>query len=87
MLEDGVIKYEGHDARVPTQEKKFVDHPMANATGTLTENGKFYQATEGFKEVKRDPAKVKVYRKLHKAIWVDVGFYNLVDAFAEYDGS
>ena len=86
MLEDGVIKYEGHDARVPTQEKKYVDQPIANATGTLTENGKFYQAAENYKLGKREPAKIKVYRKLRKGIWVDMGFYDLVDAFEEYDG-
>lgn len=59
---------------------------MANATGTLTENGKFVQAAESYKEGKREPAKIKVYRKLRKGIWVDMGFYDLVDAFIEHDG-
>lgn len=86
MLEDGVIKYEGHDARVSIHEKKLVDQLMTNTTGTLTENGKFFHAAESYKQGKRDPAKIKVYRKLRKGIWVDMGFYDLVDAFIEYDG-
>ena len=86
MLEDGVIKYEGHDARVPVQLKKEVDQQLANPSGTLTENGKFFQAAENFKEGKREPAKIKVYRKLRKGIWVDMGFYDLIDAFKEFNG-
>lgn len=86
MLDDGVIKYEGHDARVSIYEKKNVDQPMANVTGTLTENGKFYQAAENYKSGDREPAKIKVYRKLRKGIWVDMGFYDLIDAFTEHDG-
>ena len=86
MNEDGTIIYEGHDARVPLEEKKITDQPMANTTGTLTENGKFFQAAENFKEDKREPAKIKVYRKLRKGIWVDMGFYELIDAFIEHNG-
>ena len=86
MLSDGIIKYEGHDARVSIEKKKITDQPIANATGTLTENGKFIQAAESFKEGRREAAKIRVYRKLRKGIWVDMGFYDLVDAFTEYDG-
>ena len=86
MLDNGIIKYEGHDARVSVGEKKTTDQPIANTTGTLTENGKFFQAAENFKEGKRVAAKIKVYRKLRKGIWVDMGFYDLIDAFKEHDG-
>ena len=86
MFEDGTIKYEGHDARVPIEEKKSTDQPIANSTGTLTENGKFFQAAENYKEGKREPAKIKVYRKLRKGIWVDMGFYDLIDGLVEHDG-
>jgi len=86
MLDGGIIKYEGHDARVPIEEKKITDQPIANVTGTLTENGKFTQAAENFKEGKREAAKIKVYRKLRKGVWVDMGFYDLIDSFREYDG-
>ena len=75
MLEDGTIRYEGHDARVSPEDKKITDQPMANKTGTLTENGKFFQAAENFKVGKREPAKIKVYRKLRPGVWVDMGFY------------
>jgi hypothetical protein len=86
MLDGGIIKYEGHDARVPIEDKKITDQPIANVTGTLTENGKFTQAAENFKEGKREAAKIKVYRKLRKGVWVDMGFYDLIDSFREYDG-
>ena len=86
MLSDGIIKYEGHDARVPKEEKKITDQPEFNASGTLTENGRFIKAANEFKEGRRQSAKVKVYRKLRKGIWVDMGFYDLVDAFKEHNG-
>ena len=87
MLEGGIIKYEGHDQeRVPKELKKSLDQPIANKSGTLTQNGKFLQAAEQFKEGKRDPAKIKVYRKIRAGVWVDMGFYDLIDGFIENDG-
>ena len=87
MLEDGVIEYEGHDApRNDSYNKKEVDQPIANKTGTLTENGKFMQAADNFKEGKREPALIKVYRKIRKGVWVDMGFYDLIDGFNKFDG-
>ena len=87
MLEDGVIEYEGHDAtKNDSYNKKEVDQPIANKTGTLTENGKFLQAADNFKEGKRDPALIKVYRKIRKGVWVDMGFYDLIDGFIKFDG-
>ena len=41
MLEDGVIEYERHDTS-DRYNKKEVDQPVANKTGTLTENGEHY---------------------------------------------
>ena len=89
ILYGGVIKYEGHDKeRIPAHEKKLVDQPMANKTGTLTQNGLFFQAAENYKEGRREePAKMKVYRKIKMGIWVDMGFYNLIDGFIEHDGN
>jgi len=87
MLEDGLIEYEGHDApRSEKYNKKEVDQPIANSSGTLTENGKFFQAAENYKEGKRKPAKIKVYRKIRKGVWVDMGFYSLIDGFVSPDG-
>ena len=70
ILDGGVIKYEGHDKeRIPDHEKKLVDQPMANKTGTLTQNGQFFQAAENYKANRRkDPAKIKVYRKIRSVI-------------------
>ena len=89
ILDGGVIKYEGHDKeRMPLHQKKTVDQPMANNSGTLTQNGLFFQAAENYKEGRREePAKIKVYRKIRKGIWVDMGFYNLIDGFIEHDGN
>lgn len=87
IFDDGVIEYEGHD--VPkniTTDKKSVDQPISSPRGTLTENGKFYNAAENYKEGKRDAAKIKVYRKIRPGVWVDMGFYNLVDGYTKHDG-
>ena len=87
IFDDGVIEYEGHD--VPkniTPDKKSVDQSMFNESGTHTENGKFVAAATNYKEGKRDPAKIKVYRKIRPGVWVDMGFYNLIDAYKRHDG-
>ena len=50
LLDDGVIEYEGHDApKSSSYDKKLVDQPIATKSGTLTENGKFYQAADNYK--------------------------------------
>ena len=88
IFDDGVIEYEGHD--VPkniTPDKKSVDQPYASPSGTLTENGKFYNAAENYKEGKREPAKIKVYRKIRPGVWVDMGLYNLIDGYTRSDGT
>ena len=59
---------------------------MFNESGTHTENGKFVAAATNYKEGKRDPAKIKVYRKIRLGVWVDMGFYNLIDAYKRHDG-
>ena len=87
IFDDGIIEYEGHD--VPkniTADKKSVDQPFYNKTGTLTENGKFFKAASDFKENKRPAAKVKIYRKIRAGVWVDMGFYDLIDAYGKDTG-
>ena len=38
ICDGGVIKYEGHDKeRIPPHQKKLVDQPMANNSGTFTQ--------------------------------------------------
>jgi hypothetical protein len=63
-----------------------MDQPYASPSGTLTENGKFYNAAENYKEGKREPAKIKVYRKIRPGVWVDMGLYNLIDGYTRSDG-
>ena len=86
ILEEGVIEYEGHD--VPSNlnpDKKLVDQSLLTPSGTPTENGKFFQAALDYKEGVKEPSKVQVYRKLRKGIWVDMGFYDLIDAYEKQD--
>jgi len=88
LLDDGVIEYEGHDApKSSSYDKKLVDQPIATKSGTLTENGKFYQAADNYKSGMRNPAKIKVYRKIRPGVWVDMGFYDLIDANIASEGT
>jgi hypothetical protein len=88
--EDGsVLIYEGHDAskspKCPTP--KLVDQPMHLPSGRLTENGKFYEAAKKTATGARPPELVRVYEKLRDGIWSDNGYFHLVDANIEHDGS
>jgi len=72
LEDDGnTLIYEGHDEPrsrlVP--EPKTVDQPLSTPSGTLTENGKFDRAAQGFKSGQRPPERVRVYEKLHQGIW------------------
>lgn len=81
MFDDGTIEYEGHDApKTGGLIPKLADQPRHTRTMGLTENGKFEQAVKDFKAGKREPAKIQVYRKIRPSVWVDMGFYALVDA-------
>jgi hypothetical protein len=90
-LKDGgtVLIYEGHD--VPKSEAspnpKLIDQPMLLPSGRLTENGKFYEAAKKAAEGVKPPDLVRVYQKLNKGIWSDNGYFHLVDAFVEHDGT
>jgi hypothetical protein len=79
-----ILIYEGHDvprnlAKIP----KSVDQPDYTPRGTLTENGKFFQAAMKFKDGKSDAELVKVYEKIKDGIWVFNGVFELVDAWTE----
>jgi hypothetical protein len=80
-----VLIYEGHD--IPRQknspEPKTVDQPMVNPSGTLTQNGLFYQAAIRYKRNRNKPELVKVYEKIHSGIWVYNGLFRLIDAWQE----
>ena len=86
ILEEGVIEYEGHDVPLNLNpDKKLVDQSLLTPSGTPTENGKFFQAALDYKEGIKEPSQVQVYRKLRKGIWVDMGFYDLIDAYEKQD--
>ena len=80
-----VLIYEGHDVpKTPDNPiPKVVDQPMCNPTGTLTQNGLFFNAAELYKKDKQKAEMVKVYEKLHRGIWVFNGVFSLIDAWKE----
>ena len=86
VFDDGVIEYEGHDAPKSTQyDKKLVDQPSHTTTGKLTENGKFLKAVDDYKTYKRSAAKIQVYRNIKPGVWVDMGFYELIDGYQRHN--
>lgn len=89
VQEDGaVLIYEGHDEpkRKGVSDPKALDQPERLTSGTLTENGKFYHAAQGYKAGKKGPDIVQVYEKIKAGIWTDNGFFHLVDSWTENDG-
>lgn len=77
----GLLEYEGHDERRREGiDPKRVDQPMHHPSGSLTENGKFYQAAMAHKRNGAPPESVQVYEKIAQGIWSDRGRYDLVDA-------
>jgi len=84
--DDGrALIYEGHD--IPKTEKnptpKTIDQPMRNKSGTLTQNGLFYEAAQRLKSGKARPELVKVYEKIRPGRWAYKGIFKLVDAWQE----
>lgn len=90
-LEEGgsVLIYEGHDApkSADCSTPKLVDQPLCLPSGRLTENGKFYQAAKLTSARTKPPDLVRVYEKLKQGIWSDNGYFHLVDAAIENDGT
>lgn len=90
-LEDNgtTLIYEGHDepksASVP--QPKAVDQPDRTTYGTLTQNGKFHEAAQGYKIGLRPPEPVRVYEKLRQGIWSYNGIFHLVDSWQEVEGN
>jgi len=87
--DDGtVLIYEGHDAPRTAEDPnpKQSNQPEHLPSGSLTENGKFYQAAIAAKKGCKGPDIVRVYEKLRKGIWSDNGYFHLVDAWQEHDG-
>ena len=86
-LEDDreTLIYEGHDAPRSRNgpDPKSVEQPELTPTGALTENGKFHQAAQRFKQHKRPPERARVYEKLQQGIWSYNGVFHLVDSWQE----
>lgn len=77
-----VLIYEGHDvARTKGgPDPKRVDQRDATPTGTLTQNGLFWNAAKAHKDHGVAAEKVKVYEKIRTGIWVYAGLFDLIDA-------
>ncbi len=70
--DDGfIIIYEGHDLPHSSQypDPKVIDQPEFTPSGSLTENGKFHKAAQGYKIKLRQPERVRVYEKIKQGIW------------------
>jgi len=82
------VIYEGHDAprSHAVVDPKVVDQPERTPAGTLTENGKFYQAALRYKSGSTAPKPVRVYEKIRQGIWSYNGVFHLIDAWQESDG-
>ncbi len=79
--DSGLLEYEGHDEPKRSDiDPKTLDQPLQTSAGTLTENGKFFEAASGYKAGKRKPEVVQVYEKITEGIWCDRGRYELIDA-------
>ena len=86
IVDEGkTLVYEGHD--IPKRQKgpnpKSIDQPYENPSGSLTQNGLFFEAAKAFKERKREPELVKVYEKIRSGIWTYNGIFQLIDAWQE----
>lgn len=80
--ESDQLIYEGEDVnRRENKYPKEADQPLFTKTGKLTNNGLFFRAAEDFKcKRKEKPEQIKVYEKINNNVWVDKGWFNLVDA-------
>jgi len=83
--DDGeILIYEGHN--IPknlAKSPKSVNQPDYTPRGTLTENGKFFQAAMKFKDGKEPAELIRVYEKIKEGIWVYNGVFELLDAWIE----
>ncbi len=83
-----VLIYEGHNERRGPKCKypDRVDQPMRNPGGTLTQNGRFFDAAMRHKQKGTESEFVRVYEKVVPGVWVYNGLFQLVDAWQENSG-
>jgi hypothetical protein len=86
--EGSTLIYEGHDIprNLTNSSPKLVDQVSSSAKGRVTENGKFYNATQEYKKGMREAELIKVYEKVFNNIWSYNGFFKLIDSWVENDG-
>lgn len=88
-LEDSgtTLVYEGHDhPRTSTcPSPKVVDQPERFPSGGFTQNGKFHQAAQAYKNGACSPERVRVYEKIKPGIWSYNGVFQLLDSWIEKD--
>jgi HNH endonuclease len=80
-----VLIYEGHD-QPSTQggpNPKTIDQVDRTPQGSLTENGKFFEAAKRHRDDGAGAELVRVYEKVRSGIWVFTGAFRLVDAWRE----
>ncbi len=89
-LQDGgsVLIYEGHDEprSAAISDPKRIDQPERTSSGTLTQNGLFHQAAQGFRKKLRPPERVRVYEKLRQGIWSYNGIFHLIGSQRQESG-
>jgi hypothetical protein len=84
LEDDGTtLVYEGHDVPRSSHDidPKKVDQALYTPSGNLTENGKFHQAAQEYKQNLRPPERVRVYEKVKQGIWSYNGVFHLVDSW------
>lgn len=89
VLDDGItIEYEGHDESKASFDfnPKNVDQPKVTKIGTLTQNGKFINAIDKFKNNHMPAEPIKVYEKILPGVWSMKGIFDLVDYRVKHDG-
>ena len=80
-----VLIYEGHDAprTQSCRNPKRVDQPERLPSGTLTQNGLFWEAVAAYKDRRAPAERVRVYEKIKIGIWAYAGIFELIDASKE----
>lgn len=84
-----VLIYEGHDqpASRGGPDPKSVDQVARSPQGSLTENGKFFEAALRHRREGAAAEVVRVYEKVRTGIWVFTGTFRLVDSWSEQSDS
>lgn len=86
--EGQTLVYQGHDIpkTASTPNPKSVNQELLLPSGKFSENGKFKNAAEQYKDGVKPAEKVKVYEKIRDGIWSFNGLFHLEDAWAEQLG-